>query len=105
LLELSWHGRDLHQPGFQDPYSRVLSFTLAGLDGEDDLHVMLNMVWEAVDFQLPSIPGRRWARAVDTWLPSPDEILDPGHEVAVESDTYHAGDRSVVVLVSQKVPS
>jgi len=105
LMEVTWHGRNLHQPGFQDPYSRVLSFTLAGLDGEDDLHVMLNMVWEAVDFELPSIPGRRWARAVDTWLPSPDEILDPGHEVPVETDTYHAGDRSVVVLISQKVPS
>jgi isoamylase len=67
--------------------------------------VMLNMVWEAVDFELPPIPGRRWVRAVDTWLPSPDEILDPGDEVPVTSTTYHAGDRSVVVLISQKVPS
>jgi len=53
---------------------------------------------------VPSIPGRRWARAVDTWLPSPDEIVDPGHEVPLESNTYHAGDRSVVVLISRKVP-
>jgi isoamylase len=105
LIEITWHGRKLRQPGWRDPYSRALCFTLAGFDGEDDLHVILNMLWEAVDFELPSIPGRRWVRAVDTWLLSPEEILDPGDEVPVKSNTYHAGDRSVVVLISQKVQS
>ena len=105
LLEISWHGRKLHQPGWDDPYSRALSFTIAGFDGEDDLHVILNMLWEAAEFELPHIPGRRWVRAVDTWLPSPNEILDPGHEAPVKSNTYNAGDRSVVVLISQEVSS
>jgi hypothetical protein len=27
--------------------------TLAGFDGDADLHVMLNMFWEALDFELP----------------------------------------------------
>ncbi len=105
LVDVSWHGCELDKPGWNDPYARVLSFTLAGLDGSDDLHVILNMFWEAVDFELPSVPGRRWVRAVDTTLPAPDDIVDPGDEVPVESTTYHAGDRSVVVLISQGVSS
>ena len=104
MLDISWHGYSLDSPGWDAPDSRALAFTLAGFDGEDDLHVILNMVWEAADFELPQIPGRRWVRAVDTCQPSPEDILDSGHEVAVTSTTYHAGDRSVVVLISQEVP-
>ena len=103
LPDVAWHGCELGEPGWNDSYARTLSFTLGGLQGDDDLHVILNMFWESVDFQLPSIPGRRWVRAVDTTLRSPDDIADPGHEVPVESTTYHAGDRSVVVLISQEV--
>ena len=105
LPHVSWHGCKLGEPGWNDPFARTLSFTLAGLEGTDDLHVILNMFWESVDFELPSVPGRRWVRAVDTTLPSPDDILDPGDELPVESSIYHAGERSVVVLISQEVPS
>ncbi len=105
LPHVAWHGCKLGEPGWNDPFARTLAFTLAGLEGTDDLHVILNMFWESVDFELPSIPGRRWVRAVDTMLPSPDDILDPGDEVPVDSSTYHAGERSVVVLISQEVPS
>ena len=104
LVDVAWHGCKLNEPGWNDPYARVLSFTLAGLDGTDDLHVILNMFWEGLDFELPSIPGRRWVRAVDTTLAAPDDIVDPGSEVPVDSSTYPAGERSVVVLISKEVP-
>jgi len=55
----------------------------------------------AVPFQLPSVPGRRWYRAVDTALASPDDCMDPGSEVLVETDEYLATSHSVVVLVSK----
>jgi isoamylase len=105
LPHVAWHGSKLGQPGWNDPSARALSFTLAGLQGSDDLHVILNMFWDSMDFELPGIPGRRWVRAVDTTIPSPDDILDPGDEIPVESNTYHAGERSVVVLISQEDPS
>jgi glycogen operon protein len=38
-----WHGCLLGQPGWSDPSSRVLAFTLAGVGEDPDLHVILNM--------------------------------------------------------------
>jgi glycogen operon protein len=105
LADVSWHGSDLGEPDWHDPGSQVLCFTLAGLEGADDVHVILNMSSQGIDFALPGIGGRRWARALDTTLASPDDIVDPGKEVVVESDKYRAGERSVVALISQEVQS
>ncbi len=43
---------------------------MGGFDGDVDLHIMLNMDWQNLDFDIPSIEGRKWFRAVDTALPS-----------------------------------
>jgi len=32
--------------------------TLAGFNGEPDLHVMLNTYWDSLEFDLPAVPGR-----------------------------------------------
>jgi isoamylase len=101
LPEVSWHGCRLNEPGWTDPLCRVLSFTLAGLHGEPDLHVILNMYDLGLDFELPQIDGQRWALAVDTAKPSPEDFAEPGAEVPVDGTTYHAFGRSAVVLVSQ----
>jgi isoamylase len=45
--------------------------------------------------------GLHWVRVVDTALPAPDDIADPGSEVAISSLQYTVGGRSVVVLTSQ----
>ena len=100
LPDIAWHACRLGGPGWNDPESRVLAFTLAGFDEEDDLHVMLNMDWRSFDFELPKIPGRRWVRAVDTARPSPEDILTLGREASVAGDAYAVGGRSVVVLTS-----
>jgi isoamylase len=63
--------------------------------------VMMNMFWEPLGFDLPDLPGRRWARAVDTALPSPADIADPGAEQPIDAASYLVTDRSMVVLVSQ----
>ncbi|MEZ0095585.1 glycogen debranching protein GlgX [Streptacidiphilus sp. EB129] len=100
LPDVAWHGTRLEQPGWEDTQARVLSFTLAGFQGEPDLHVILNMYHLGLDFELPSIPGRPWARRVDTARPSPDDVLPAGSEKRVQGGTYHAQGRSVVVLAS-----
>ena len=45
-------------PGFDDPVGRALACTIAGFDGDADLHVMMNMFWEPLDFEVPVDPQR-----------------------------------------------
>jgi isoamylase len=75
--------------------------TLAGFGGDSDLHVMLNMFWESLEFELPVVPGRRWCLAVDTAQPSPRDIAEPGSEPDVPWNTYLVEARTVVILVNR----
>ena len=88
------------RPGWDDSEARVLSYTLAGFGDAQDLHVILNMYDQALDFELPQVPGHRWARAVDTAGAGGQEYAPPGSEPLVPEYTYHAQGRSVVVLIA-----
>jgi len=102
LLDIAWHGCKLNSPGWSDPRSSVLAFTMGGFDNEADLHVMLNMSGQDLDFEVPPVLGRPWWRAVDTSLPSPQDIAQPGDEIEIKPDvSYRVNARSVVVLISQ----
>ena len=103
LTDVSWHGTKLNRPGWDDPSARALSMTLAGFGGDADLHVMFNMFWESLEFELPMVPGRRWCVAVDTSRPSPHDIADPGSEQDALGTTHGVEARSVVVLVNRGV--
>ena len=96
--EVAWHGTKLNEPGWLDPEARVLAMTLARLNGDSDIHVMLNMHWDRLDFELP--PNRRWFKAVDTSAAPPHDIENPGSEPPVAGGTYPLEGRSVVVLIS-----
>ncbi|MFR9795718.1 glycogen debranching protein GlgX [Streptomyces sp. MS06] len=98
LPEVTWHGTRLEQPGWEDYEARVLSYTLAGFDGEPDLHVVLNMFHLGLDFELPVLDGRRWVRTVDTSRGEGEDVLFDGAPAA--GTAYHAHGRSVVVLTS-----
>ena len=99
--DLTWHGTQLAAPDWGNPDARTLACTLGGLDGDPDLHVIANMYWAPLDFELPPLPGRLWARAIDTSLPAGADITDSGVEPAVDTATYSVAGRSVVVLVSR----
>jgi glycogen operon protein len=110
LPDVTWHGCRLFSPGWDDPSSRVLAYTLGSFAEEDspedvDIHVILNMYWQDLDFDLPSIAGRQWHRVVDTSLPSSDDIAenfdDARPENRIDGTTYLAKNRSVVVLISR----
>jgi isoamylase len=101
LVDITWHGTKLNSPGWDDPVGRALSATVAGFDGDNDLHIILNMDWECLDFELPSVPGRTWLRAVDTSLHPPLDVSDFGTELPIAGDVYRAEGRSVVVLISK----
>jgi glycogen operon protein len=108
--DITWHGCLLHHPGWFDHNSRVLAFTIGGFVFEDmqddtDIHIMLNMDEQALDFEIPRLTSRRWYRVVDTALPSPDDIAEdlanPGEGASVADNVYHVTSHSVVVLISR----
>ena len=101
LVDIAWHGTKLFNPGWDDPHAQALACTLAGFDGAVDLHIMLNMHWESLDFEIPAIENRNWYKVIDTAAPSPLDILDPCQEVMISSNNYLVQDRSVVVFISE----
>ena len=101
LADISWHGCKLYSPGWDDPNGRTLAYTIGGFKGAADIHVMFNMYWNNLEFEIPAIESRKWYRVVDTALPSPEDILESGQEQLIEDKTYLVEGRSIVVLISQ----
>ncbi len=101
IPDVAWHGCRLGRPGFDDPNARVLAFTLGGFDGQPDLHVMMNMYWERLEFEVPEIPGRRWYKAVDTAAQPPLDIFEEGSEPEFPGTLCKLESRSIVVLLAR----
>jgi glycogen operon protein len=68
-----------------------------------DLYIAMHAGWEPTAFQIPESPsGRPWRRAVDTGLPSPDDVAGPDEGPRVAAlGRYGLRPRSMVVLVSE----
>jgi isoamylase len=75
-----------------------LACTIGGFGGDGDLHVMMNMFWQPLDFEVPVDPQRVWRLAIDTFAGSPHDIEDQGMPCTRPLCTVQG--RSVVVLVS-----
>jgi isoamylase len=80
------------------PESRSLAFCLHGASqGDDDIYVMINAYWQALQFQVQEGAPEDWVRIVDTDLPSAEDCSE--HGAPVEQSTYQVAPRSIVVLV------
>ena len=101
MPDISWHGNKLNEPGWNDPHARALAWTVAGSLAHSDIHVMVNMFWEPLTFEIPQIYERAWYTAVNTAMPSPQDINAPGNEVLVNSHHVEVSGRSIVVLISR----
>ncbi len=97
--DIAWHGTRLGSPGFDDPAARALACTIAGIGDSADLHVMLNMFWEPLDFEVPS--HAFWHVAIDTSAAPPDDIA-PSRAAPVRGSSHRVEGRSVVVLGSMR---
>ena len=78
-----------------------LAYTIADPGNGEDVHVILNMENALLSFDLPTVTGRTWYRAVDTFLPAPNTFPSAGNEVAITTPTYWTNPKSVVILVSK----
>ena len=98
IPDIAWHAARLGESPWHGD-GRVLRFTIAGLgEGEEDLHVILNVSGRVVEADLPVIPGRRWHVAVDTARPSPEDIVPRPRQRPHAAASYLAAARSVAVL-------
>ena len=95
IPDVSWHGTTLNRPGFGDPEARALALTIAGIHQSSDLHVMMNMFWEPLVFD---VPAGRWHVAVDTFAASPADA--PGGKGAAVAGHCTVHPRSIVVLAN-----
>jgi glycogen operon protein len=96
--DLAWHGTRLGRPDWNDPGAHALACTFGGAGDLPDLHLMMNMYSEPLEFDLD--PGHRWVRLLDTALESPADIADPGTEEPVSTPGYLVTAHSVVLLAS-----
>jgi isoamylase len=95
-----WHGVKLHQPDWGDD-SHSIAFS-ARLSSPDRLvYFIFNAYWEALDFELPPLDNERknpWCRWIDTYLDSPEDIVEWQDSIPVVSKSYRVGPRSVVLF-------
>ncbi|TAL37223.1 MAG: glycogen debranching enzyme GlgX [Spirochaetes bacterium] len=105
--DVTWHGVKAWEPDWSDD-SR---FTACMLNGEyarlesgrscPDIYMAFNASLCGRFTQIPPSPsGARWRRVVDTSLPSPADILEPGTGQPLEGDRYYVQRLSVLVLVA-----
>jgi len=97
---IAWHGTRLGTPDWSDPQGRALACTIRGQAGGPDLHLMMNMYWAPLSFELPARP---WVCAIDTALPDGDDLREPGTEPAADGPEYTVAGRSIAVLTSRRL--
>jgi isoamylase len=100
--DVAWHGERLHAPDW-GPTSRTLAMHLAGVhapEPDDDVYLAVNGSDHGLVFELPPPPHGQWLQAIDTFRPSPDDIVAPGREPAVVARGIRVAARSCVVLRS-----
>ena len=98
--DITWHGVSLDRPDWR-PSSHSLALTAKLTIDRVSVHVILNAYREPLEFELPRAPWRRW---IDTFLDSPNDIVDWHHAPAVAGPRYRAEPRSVVVLFTGLEP-
>lgn len=97
--DIQWQGADGKPPDWDAKGAGFLAFSLAPREpGEATLQIVLNMTARARRFPLPDAGTGEWHRALDSSLPSPDDIRPPHEQPPVARDSYLVAGRSVVVL-------
>lgn len=99
----SWHGTKLGQSDLGH-YSHSIAFTTEMKKEQMKLHMIINAYWEPLEFELPHLDkGKKkpWRRWIDTFLDTPQDIVEWESAAAVSGQIYTAGPRSTVVLFTQ----
>ncbi len=99
IRDITWHGKKLNAPLWDDSDTRLLAFTLAGVkDQEPDLHVIINMSDEKTNIELPEIKGKKWCLAVNTSQKSPKDIIRRPNQKPIQEKTFLVQEKTIVVF-------
>jgi len=107
--DISWHGEKAWNADWSEE-SRMLAFMLCGRHAksgtvcDDYIYVAMNSHWETQYFEIPMpVPGSgKWHVAVNTGMPSPEDIFEPGSEPELgDQGHFLVAPYSVVVLVAR----
>jgi glycogen operon protein len=108
LADITWYGKDLAKPAWDDPELRTLCCQIDGGEEKSDngdyhLFFILNADFNPHRIKIPPLKdGKRWYRAIDTSLRGGEDFFPPGEELLlIPSDYYPASPRSTVVLVGK----
>src|SRR5208337_5210171 len=94
--DVSWYGAGATVDLSNE--SRSLAFCLHGASqGDDDIYVMINAYWAALEFRIQEGSPQDWSRIVDTDVPSPHDFSECG--LPLQQSIYQVAPRSIVVLV------
>ena len=96
----SWHGVKLNEPDWSKN-SHSVALTAELPKQRLLVYCIFNGYWEPLDFELPPVDSgadNLWRRWIDTFLDSPQDIVEWQDAPAVPGRTYRAGPRSVVIL-------
>lgn len=96
--DIRWYGKNGREVDLS-PEGRTLAYCLHGASlDDDDIYVMVNSTAEEMPFRVQEGRAQDWALIVDTSLPSPMDISEPGEERPLAWLDYQVKARSVVVL-------
>ncbi len=108
IPDIEWFGRNLDEPGWNDPELRTLCYLMDG--GEDRssgadyvLFIILNADFRPQSVRLPSPPGgKRWVRIIDTSRAAGEDFLEEGQEAPIDPPgEYLVKPRSTVLLLGK----
>lgn len=106
--DISFHGTQAWKPDYSDS-SKCLAFMLDGAHAkngtikDDMIYVAMNTYWDALYYELPVLSaGRNWYLAVNTSMPSGEDIFEIGKEpILSEQGRFLVGGRATVILVGK----
>jgi isoamylase len=103
IPDIGFHGNEPYSPDFSS-WSRCLAFMLSGKHAaqpDTDIYVAINMYWDGLPFRLPKpTTSQNWQVSINTSMPSPEDVFDPGKGPTINTDTVIVGPRSVIVLTA-----
>jgi isoamylase len=98
--QVEWHGTEIGKPDWSRD-SHSVALTLHNPPMKQMRYIAINSYWETLEFALPpleqtSIGG--WHRIIDTALPSPNDVAEPGKGYPISVLRYAVKPRSLAML-------
>jgi isoamylase len=96
---VEWHGAKLGEPDWGNE-SHSIAVSMHNYALNQVRYIAINSYWHELEFELPPFtnPSCSWTRMIDTFLPTPDDIVGVGQGATLTDSRYIVRPRSIVVL-------